>query len=181
MIVKEPWENTCALLVISGGTDQDLCQELNGAGNLRISQFVRRGGKYIGFSAGGHYASKRCEFEVGDKSPKEVGERELAFFPGTCRGSAFQGFVHDSEAGARAVDLAISKKALTIGAVPAHFRSYFNGGGVFLDASCFADQGVEVLASYAERLDADPGNGAAAIVYCQVGEGAAILSGPHPE
>ncbi|KAL1967064.1 hypothetical protein VTN77DRAFT_3588 [Rasamsonia byssochlamydoides] len=181
MIVKEPWTATCAMLVMPGGADQGYCKALNGQGNRRIAQFVQRGGAYLGFCAGGYYGSKRCEFEVGDKKMEVIGDRELAFFPGTCRGGAFPGFVYHSEAGARAAELKVSKSALNVGVVPDVFRSYYNGGGVFVDAPLYADQGVEVLASYTEELNVDSGEGAAAVVYCKVGDGAAILTGPHPE
>ncbi|KAL4943187.1 hypothetical protein BDV06DRAFT_221430 [Aspergillus oleicola] len=181
MLIKEPWTLTCALLVIPGGADLGYCRVLNGAGNRRIEQYVRRGGAYLGFCAGGYYGTKRCEFEVGDKTMEVIGDRELAFYPGICRGGAFKGFVYHSEAGARAAELTVSKEALSSGVVPANFRSYYNGGGVFVDAPSYADKGVEVLASYAERLNVSPGSGAAAVVYCPVGDGAAILTGPHPE
>lgn len=181
MLIKEPWTITCALLVIPGGADLGYCRALNGAGNRRIEQFVRRGGAFLGFCAGGYYGCKRCEFEVGDKTLQVIGERELAFFPGTCRGGAFGGFVYHSESGARAAALTVSKEALTAGIVPTRFRSYYNGGGVFADAASYTDKGVEVLADYAEELNVDGGSGAAAVVYCKVGEGAAILTGPHPE
>ncbi|KAI9375360.1 biotin-protein ligase [Aspergillus egyptiacus] len=181
MLIKEPWTLTCALLVIPGGADLGYCRALNGAGNRRIDQFVRRGGAYLGLCAGGYYGSKRCEFEVGDKTMQVIGDRELGFYPGTCRGCAFRGFVYHSEAGARAAELTVSKEALSTGVVPASFRSYYNGGGVFDDAPSLADKGVEVLASYADRLNVDPRSGAAAVVYCRVGDGAAILTGPHPE
>lgn len=182
MLLKEPWMATCALLVIPGGADLGYGRTLNGAGNRRIAQFVRRGGRYLGFCAGGYYGCKRCEFEVGDKTMEVVGDRELGFFPGICRGGAFPGFVYHSEAGARAAELDVSKEALTIGVVPDQFRSYYNGGGVFVDAAKFKEQGVEVLADYTEKINVDPGEGgAAAVVYCKVGDGAAILTGPHPE
>ncbi|KAE8144091.1 biotin-protein ligase, partial [Aspergillus avenaceus] len=181
MLLKEPWTLTCALLVIPGGADLGYCRALNGPGNRRIAQFVRRGGAYLGFCAGGYYGCKRCEFEVGDRTLEVIGERELAFYPGTCRGGAFPGFVYHSEAGARAAELKVSKEALNAGIVPESFRSYYNGGGVFADAPSYADKGVEVLASFAEELNVDPGSGAAAVVYCKVGDGAAILTGPHPE
>ncbi|RHZ48507.1 biotin--[acetyl-CoA-carboxylase] ligase BPL1 [Aspergillus thermomutatus] len=181
MLIKEPWTLTCALLVIPGGADLGYCRSLNGTGNRRIEQFVKRGGAYLGFCAGGYYGCQRCEFEVGDKTMEVVGDRELAFFPGICRGGAFPGFVYHSEAGARAADLKVSKDVLNAGVVPDGFKCYYNGGGVFVDASLYADKGVEVLASYTEELNVDPGTGAAAVVYCKVGEGAAILTGPHPE
>lgn len=181
MLLKEPWTATCALLVIPGGADLGYGRTLNGEGNRRIAQFVRRGGKYLGLCAGGYYGCKRCEFEVGDKTMEVIGDRELGFFPGTCRGGAFPGFVYHSEAGARAAGVDVSKEALGIGTVPTHFRSYYNGGGVFVDAPLLKDKGVEVLASYSEKLNVDPGEGTAAVVYCKVGDGAAILTGPHPE
>lgn len=182
MIINEPWTAACALLVMPGGADMGYCRTLNGEGNRRIAQFVRRGGAYIGLCAGAYYGSKRCEFEVGDKKMEVVGNRELGFFPGTCRGCAFPGFVYHSEEGARAAALKVEKTALEgKGSIPDAFKSYYNGGGVFVDASKYSDQGVEVLANYAEQLNVDSGEGAAAVVYCKVGDGAALLTGPHPE
>ncbi|KAJ5281655.1 hypothetical protein N7478_007027 [Penicillium angulare] len=182
MLLNEPWTATCALLVIPGGADLGYGRTLNGAGNRRIKQFVQRGGKYLGFCAGGYYGSKRCEFEVGDKTMEVVGDRELAFFPGICRGGAFPGFVYHSEDGARASEIGVSKEELNVGTVPSTFRSYYNGGGVFVDAALYKDKGVEVLANYTEELNVDPGEGgAAAVIHCKVGNGAAVLTGPHPE
>ena len=175
MLIREPWTLTCALLVIPGGADMGYCRVLNGTGNRRIEQFVRRGGAYLGFCAGGYYGSKRCEFEVGDKTMEVIGERELAFFKGICRGGAFGGFVYQSEAGARAARL----KTATSLEAPEVFRSYYNGGGVFVDAAKV--EGIEVLASYTEELNVDPGEGSAAVIYGKVGQGGVILTGPHPE
>ncbi|EHY59008.1 Biotin-protein ligase [Exophiala dermatitidis] len=181
MLIKEPWTASCAALVFPGGADQGYCNTLNGEGNRRIRQFVERGGVYIGFCAGGYYGSQRCEFEVGDKLLEVVGDRELAFYPGIARGCAFPGFVYHSEKGARAVELQVDKVVLSAGNVPNVFKSYYNGGCVFVDAPRYQSKGVEVLASYTEPLSVDPGEGAAAVVYCKVGEGAALLTGPHPE
>lgn len=181
MILKEPWPASCAALVFPGGADQAYCKTLNGQGNRRIRQYVESGGNYIGFCAGGYYGSKRCEFEVGNKPMEVIGERELAFYPGTTRGCAFAGFVYNSEKGAKAVELQTNKSALTTGSVPNLFKSYYNGGSVFVDAPKYKDQGIEVLASYTEKLSVDPGEGSAAIVYCRIGQGAALLTGPHPE
>jgi biotin---protein ligase len=181
MLIKEPWTATCAALVFPGGADQGYCRTLNGDGNRRIRQFVERGGIYIGFCAGGYYGSRRCEFEVGNKILEVIGDRELAFFPGSCRGCAFPGFVYHSEKGARAAELQVDKTLLSTGSVPNMFKAYYNGGGVFADALKFREQGVEVLASYTEEIAVDGGEGSAAVVYCKVGEGAALLTGPHPE
>jgi biotin---protein ligase len=180
ILLKEPWASTCALLIFPGGADLGYCRTFNGEGNQRIAQFVRQGGAYLGFCAGGYYGSKVCEFEVGNKKLEVVGSRELAFFPGICRGGAFAGFSYNSEAGAKATKLKVEKKWLGSG-VPESFRSYYNGGGVFVDAERCQGKGVEVLASYTGDLAVESGEGKAAIVYCKVGEGAAILTGPHPE
>jgi biotin--protein ligase len=184
VLLKEPWPQTCALLVFPGGGDLGYCRVLNGDGNRRISDFVRRGGAYLGLCAGGYYGAARCEFEVGsdDSAMEVVGRRELAFFPGTCRGGAFRGFQYHSENGARAVALAVRRDAFGESAGPPEkASSYYNGGGVFVDAASFASKGVEVLATYEDKIDVDGGDGNAAAVYCKVSEGAAILLGPHPE
>ena len=180
-IIEEPWSATCALLVFPGGADLGYCRTLNGEGNRKISQYVERGGSYLGFCAGAYYASGRCEFEAGNKKLEVVGDRELAFYPGVCRGLAFPGFVYHSEAGAKAVELKVSKTGLTKGSIPDVFRSYYNGGGVFVDAPKYQGKGVEVLASYTEELKVESGEGTAAVVYCKVGDGAAVLTCPHPE
>jgi biotin---protein ligase len=206
VIKEQPWEPTCALLVVPGGADLGYCKALNGPGNWRITQYVRNGGKYLGFCAGGYYASQKCEFEVGNKSLEVVGTRELAFFPGTCRGGAFSGFDYSSENGTRAAKLAVRTFAFPENSLPENeepswlVHCYYNGGGVFVDAGDISSEtqvhgdsnggqgvnSVEVLATYEDPLDVDGGSdngrpGKAAMVYCRVGSGAALLSGPHPE
>lgn len=173
-LLHEPWAAKTAMLVVPGGADLPYCLTLNGDGNRRISQFVRKGGRYMGFCAGAYYASKRCEFDVG--GPLEVsGSRELGFFPGTCRGGAFNGFLYDSHRGARAALLNINTNALPETSL--QILNYYNGGGVFVDAEKLA--GVEVLAEYAEALDVSGGKAAA--VFRRIGSGAVILTGTHPE
>jgi len=171
--------STCALLILPGGADLPYCRTFNGAGNRRIAQYVRQGGSFVGFCAGGYYGSKQCEFEPDNLKLAVVGSRELAFFPGTCRGAAFTGFEYASENGARAPKLSVP--AVGEGEEAFSFMCYFNGGGVFVDAAKLKDQGVEVLASYEDELDVDGGDGKAAVVYRKIGGGGVILTGPHPE
>lgn len=180
-IIKEPWATSCALLVFPGGADLGYCRTLNGEGNRRIREYVQRGGLYLGFCAGGYYGSGRCEFEEGNGKLEVVGSRELAFFPGTCRGCAYPGFVYHSEEGARAAELRVNKNALGEDSLPDTFRCYYNGGGVFVDADTYKDRGVEVLAEFTQPVAVESGKIRAAVVYCKVGEGAALLTSPHPE
>lgn len=175
-IITEPWAPTCALLVMPGGADLGYCRVLNGPGNKIISQFVWNGGAYLGLCAGGYYGCGKVEFEVGNGEMEVVGSRELSFFPGTCRGAAFTGFAYASESGARASKLKIEKGTLGHVALE-EFRSYYNGGGLFVDAEEY--EGIEVLARYTQDLSVTGGD--AAVVYCKVGSGGAVLTGPHPE
>lgn len=75
----------------------------------------------------------------------------------------------------------MNKDILNAGIVPERSRCYYNGGGVFVDAPTLANKGVEVLASFEEDLNVDSGEGKAAVVFCRVGEGKVVLTGPHPE
>ena len=183
VLIKEPWFSTCALLVFPGGADLGYCRTLNGEGNRRISRYVNAGGSYLGFCAGGYYGAARCEFEVDDPKMAVAGDRELGFFPGICRGLAFEGFQYASEAGARAADIKIEKGAFhdEKEGTAESFKSYYNGGGVFVDAKKLESRGVQILASYKEDLHVDSGESQAAVVYRKVGEGHAVLTGPHPE
>ena len=153
------------------------CHSLNGSPNTAIQSWIRhRGGKFLGLCAGGYYGCKRCEFEVGDPVLEVVGSRELGFFPGTCRGAAFDGFVYDKEDGARAAGLSVTG---ALEGVEGKVKCYCNGGGIFVGADEMEEKGVEVLARFTDKVNVEGGTVAA--VYCRVGSGAAILTGVHPE
>ena len=183
-LLNEPWLPSCAALVIPGGADLPFCRLLNGAGNRLIRSYVQNGGKYIGLCAGAYYASSRCEFMEGDRYMEVVGDRELQFYPGTCRGLAFNGFKYQSEAGAKAVKLEVKLSAfrdLHL-KLSSSIESYYNGGGVFVDADRYEREGnLEVLASYTDDLDCNSGEGKAAVIYRKIGQGAVLLTAPHPE
>ena len=178
VFITDPWQSSTALIVFPGGRDIPYCQSLNGSPNVAISSWIRhRGGKYLGLCAGGYYGSKRCEFEIGDKFLEVAGNRELGFFPGTCRGAAFEGFVYDREDGAKAATLKIEKEELP--GIKDDIKVYCNGGGIFVDADSMKEKGVSVLARFSDKVKVEGGDAAA--VYCKVGTGAAILTGVHPE
>lgn len=174
---NEPWASKTSLLVFPGGADIPVCRELNGETNLIIKDYIRKGGKYLGFCAGGYYGSGRCEFAVGDPQLEVSGPRELKLFQGTCRGPAFSGFQYGEESGSRVAELKINKTALNVDLDICY--NYYNGGGVFVDAEKFDN--VDVLASYTEQLAVEAGPATAAAVHVKVGKGSAILTGTHPE
>jgi biotin--protein ligase len=101
---------------------------------------------------------------------KVCGERPLQFFKGTAIGSVSKSFIYGSEEGAQAMKLldptqsSNNKKDLGC--------AYVNGGPFFqLDDP--NDPNVKILACYEDL--------SAAVVDCKVGNGRAILSGPHLE
>ncbi|KAF3901925.1 hypothetical protein ABW21_db0207030 [Orbilia brochopaga] len=179
-IGRGQWLSNCALLCLPGGADLGYCRALNGAGNQEIKQYVRRGGKFIGFCAGAYFASASVEFEKGDQYLEVTGPRELGFFPGACKGAAFKGFKYNSEAGARACMLTVAEKLVSMGSAPS-LANYYNGGGLFAKAEEFSDQGIEILARYHEKPHIDAEDGDAAVVGCKIGTGFALLIGTHPE
>ncbi|KAI9480334.1 MAG: biotin-protein ligase [Benjaminiella poitrasii] len=171
ILKSEPWEESCSLIVIPGGRDSPYCEELNGTVNDKIKNYVNGGGRYLGFCAGAYYASKEIEFEKGT-ALEIAGPRELSFYPGLSRGTMFPGFVYNTEKGARSVSILDKREDQTI-------KSYYNGGGYFVNADKFGDK-VKVICTYQ-----DPGlseeKDAAAGVHCKVGKGSALLFGFHPE
>ncbi|ODV60283.1 biotin--[acetyl-CoA-carboxylase] ligase BPL1 [Ascoidea rubescens DSM 1968] len=180
-IIEEPWPEKTSLLVFPGGQDQPSCRELNGPGNKKIMQYIKKGGKYLGFCAGAYYASSRCEFAVGDPVLEVSGPRELRFFSDIARGPAFPGFAYHSEAGAKACEVLINKNSLD-GIEIDSCITYFNGGPVFVNADKYPDT-VEILSTYKDDLNVSCGknNVKAASILCKVGNGKALLFGNHPE
>ena len=160
------WEETTALIVFPGGRDLPFHQLLKGEGNASIRAYVENGGRFLGICAGGYYGSSYIEFEKGGDL-EVCGPRELAFFPGKAIGPAYgKGiFCYHSEMGTYAAPIKWKGGVSFM---------YFKGGCFFEKAEEFSS--IEVLANYAD-LPESP----AAVVYCRVGRGAAILSGIHPE
>jgi glutamine amidotransferase-like uncharacterized protein len=86
IVVSDAWHANTALLAFPGGADLPYCRLLNGAGNASILRYVEAGGAFFGVCAGAYYVSRQISFEAA--SPGAItGERELALFPGTARGS----------------------------------------------------------------------------------------------
>jgi biotin--protein ligase len=203
-LALDPWMDSTALFVLPGGRDLPYVEKLSenhaaqgvasssqrsaARADEKIRQFVKQvGGSFVGICAGAYYASSSCEFELGDPVMQVAGPRDaLKFFPGTCRGTTYPGFVYESDQGARLVDIAMAEDSWTV---------YYNGGGAFIDADRFTHNGaVQVLGRYMDESSANfagtdnsersikPGYaGQAAVVRCSIGKGNVILYGVHPE
>lgn len=161
-LLHKDWERETALLVIPGGADLPYTQVLNGVGTARIRKFVESGGAYLGICAGAYFAGARVEFGLYDPSTAIVGDRELAFFPGTIHGPTLAPYSPYDLSGARAAIIDTESDS---------FHVFYLGGGEFVDADNFGN--IAVLARYHER--------SAAIIECLVGQGKAILTGVHLE
>jgi biotin---protein ligase len=84
--------------------------------------------------------------------------------------------VYDQEDGAKAAAMTVEE---SLGKIEGEVRVYCNGGGIFVDADSLKGRGVEVLSRFKDKVSVEGGD--AAVVYCKVGTGAAILTGIHPE
>ncbi|KAK0544450.1 biotin holocarboxylase synthetase [Tilletia horrida] len=199
-LALDPWHASTALVVLPGGRDLPYIQSLGEpfshpsryfAGPQRadeqLAKYVHSGGSFLGICAGAYFASSRCVFEPGT-SMQVVGDRPaLKFFPGECVGTVYPGFVYESDAGARLVDLELEEEA----AGTKSFKCQYNGGGAFMQADSYHSQGVKIVARYSDddrALQRDTSNpkkpkfgGQAAAVLCKVDQGKALLYGSHPE
>lgn len=201
-LALDPWQKGTSMVVIPGGRDLPFVSELSKthhhteAGSSKghqasekVRDFVERGGSYFGICAGAYFASSHCTFEQGTAMEVDGPRPFLRFFPGTCQGTVYPGFVYESDKGARIIDIERTASA-------GRWRCHYNGGGAFMSAQKYANQGVEVLATY---CDAQPEElmlgltlsetqprrpdyaGEAAAIVVTVGKGKALLFGTHPE
>ncbi|KAL1406391.1 biotin holocarboxylase synthetase [Vanrija albida] len=172
VLATEPWEPTCALLVIPGGRDLPFVEELSVKTKVtrRIAEFVQEGGRYLGICAGAYFGAAEVKFDVGGNK-EVVGKRDLAFFPGAAVGPTYPGFDYGSEAGARAVGIVVDggKRVLD--------NLYYNGGGHFILPAQLPSE-VEVIARYAEPPSPEA---KVAAVQISKGKGKALLCAVHFE
>lgn len=185
------------MLVVSGRDVLQLRRALGRDGAARIQQFVRSGGAFFGINAGGYFGSAKFEGNPssgghghghGDGDGDGNGDSEtlalgLGFFPGVCR---CERSIAKGESPATRI-VKIETGTLDVAGSPQdRLQLYSNGGGVFLLDSDHHPGEVEVLARFAhensvEDLERGGAAAAAAIVYCQAGEGNCVLASPHLE
>ncbi|OWF45858.1 biotin--protein ligase-like [Mizuhopecten yessoensis] len=129
------WRSSTALYVIGGGYDLGFITALGDEGTIKIRDYVRTGGRYLGICAGAYFACDRIEFDKG--GPQQVcGDRILKFFPGVCVGPVHGPYNYNIKVSARAVPLQFTdphwnpKQSISL-------KGYFNGGGMFLPQDLF--------------------------------------------
>lgn len=163
-IKNAQWLKNAILFIMPGGADLLYAKKLNGAGNAKIKQYVKRGGSYLGICAGSYYASSYVEFDKqGDLAV--LGDRELKFFDGKVIGPILASYSYDTQSGSRAAKISTAFPDLSETFV------FYNGGGYFENAESHSN--IQIIASYQNKLPA--------IIYIKYGKGQVILSGVHFE
>ncbi|ORY24373.1 biotin-protein ligase [Naematelia encephala] len=173
---EQPWEPSCALLVIPGGRDLPFVEELTIKTKVtrRIKEYVELGGRYLGICAGAYFGAEEVRFDTGGEM-EVVGKRDLAFFPGACKGPTFPGFAYAAESGSRAVSLVLSSPPSSSARSIDHL--YYNGGGHFILPQPLPPS-VQVLAEYVGENGAEP---KIAAVLTSNGKGKTALCSVHFE
>ncbi|MDX2049750.1 MAG: BPL-N domain-containing protein [Rickettsiaceae bacterium] len=160
----------CDLFMILGGRDMPYTRYLNGLPNLIIKNYVLNGGNYLGICAGAYYSCARVVFAE-NTNQEVIGERELKFYEGECKGPILSRYYYNSKRGTKAAQIGILNfLSQSICSTYIHY----NGGGTFIDPEKY--QNVEVLARYL-----DLANSPAAIIKINYGKGKVVLSGVHFE
>ncbi|WVF65761.1 biotin-[acetyl-CoA-carboxylase] ligase [Kwoniella sp. CBS 6097] len=184
VLADQPWEPSCALLVIPGGRDLPFVEELTVRRGVtrRIREYVELGGRYLGICAGGYFGTNEVRFDVG--GPMEVvGKRDMALFPGASEGPTYPGFQYASESGSRAVSLFLESSSSSTLKHQVLDHLYYNGGGHFVLPSPLPSS-VQVLARYAEAppsTSSSSGEKPVAAVLTKNGKGSSLLCAIHPE
>ncbi|XP_069140906.1 uncharacterized protein CPn_0128/CP_0643/CPj0128/CpB0130-like [Argopecten irradians] len=124
------WTSTTALYVIGGGYDLGFIRALGDEGTIKIRDYVRAGGRYLGICAGAYFACNSIEFDK--EGPQQVcGDRILRFFPGVCVGPVHGPYNYNIKVSTRAVPVQFSDPNWTP-QEKVSLCGYFNGGGMFL-------------------------------------------------
>lgn len=81
LLALQPWEPSCALLVVPGGRDLPYVDELTHKRPVtnRIREYVQQGGRFLGICAGAYFASAEVRFDVGG-GMEVAGKRDLVGF-----------------------------------------------------------------------------------------------------
>ena len=166
IVASDAWHAQTALLAFPGGADLPYCRALNGAGNGSIRRYIEAGGRFLGVCAGAYYVSRRIAFEA--EAPGAItGERELALFEGTARGSLHDLAEPYSLAHLRCAALAPVRASAT----RERLHALYWGGPEFIP-----DAG----ASFTPLLEYESPARLAAL-RTEIGRGRVVLTGVHAE
>ena len=172
-ILKDPWANSTALLVIPGGRDLPYVEDLSSIGTSYIRKYVENGGNYLGICAGAYFASSRVEFEKNRKEYTVIGDRDLALSISVAKGSIVQDFTYDSEQGAKTLSI--------LNCQDESISDCYVNGSPYFEYRNEIPSNESIIAYYViPELDSKPLK-LPAIIQCKLGSGTAILSGPHIE
>jgi glutamine amidotransferase-like uncharacterized protein len=166
ILASDAWHASTELLAFPGGADLPYARVLDGAGNASILRYLEAGGAFLGVCAGAYYASRRIAFEA--ETPDAItGQRELALFAGTARGS-----LHDLAEPYSLAHLRCAAVApLRASATQRPLHALYWGGPAFIPDR---DANFQPLLAYESppRL---------AALRTDVGKGRVVLSGVHAE
>lgn len=177
------WQSSTALLCLPGGRDLPYLRLLGGATTRAIRQWVNAGGRYFGSCAGAYFAAERIAFAAA-RVPSVHGVRPLRFFRGLAWGpsQAADEFAYGGTSGRRALRVRDATEATGI-TESTETTLVFNRGGC-----AFAPlpgrrwpRNARVLARAPVLRGQGRATDAFVALYTQVGRGAALLWGAHPE
>ena len=107
-IKKDNYLRNTQMLIFPGGRDKPYQKKLSPLGNLKIKEFVKAGGSYLGICAGSYYAGNKVEFSLDNHHHKISEYRELGFFSGVVKGPMYPGFSYSRSTGVKAVEMIFS-------------------------------------------------------------------------
>jgi len=167
-LAKQSWERKTLAVIFGAGVCQKWDDKLGKEGVSKLRKYVVKGGKYIGFCAGGYYGAKKRRFQQIGR-PEIQKEGPLSFFAGKAIGPLFPTSDYSSPASAHAVEVAFK-----IGEKTKKGSLYYQGGCFFT-----IDQDTpktKIIAKYTSLSTPRT-----AAIQCKVHKGRAFLCGINPQ
>ncbi len=158
-------EDSVVALCMPGAHSRGYACKLNGLGNHKIKEFIKRGGMYFGFCGGAYYACETTQFQGKDFSITKKNELNL------CSGSAI-GSIPELTDGNYFDETLFSSNAVKLDFYNHHTSFYYYSGGCYFDIK--NDSAVNIVALYSEIQKP-------AVIRFPYQNGNVFLSGVHPE
>ncbi len=169
-----PWEKETALLVFGGGEPSQW--GIDETTKERMVSYVKNGGRFLSTCAGSYFFSETSQFAVSDINGPHVIERQHKnnLFPGKAYGPLYPEITSGNYLtfeGSRAPSIIHFHASRDVSG-----RLYYLGGCAF-DCKDTRSSLVNPIAYYTDVAKSL----VPAIISCKVGNGVAVLSGPHIE